>query len=269
MDLINSNLLNIIITFLEIKESFKLEFISKNISNLINNCEIWSYELDKYNIQSFLKNIYKSNSFTLYKTIFNKYCYFCKKTICNKYTKYNNYKICKHCDKNLIHIDVIKKTFNNSAISYKYNHIKLNYNKLCKKNIIDNIYCELYPFYNKYQYDNCKKDVKLHKIIYELNFRKKLLEDEFKKYNIKLPLHNNLCKRFILNRTNISKKCVIKSVLKELYIKEYTPYTSFYNYFFYTKKKNKFLADKLALNVIGNPNLNNIEEIWMNNINKS
>lgn len=263
MNNLDSNLCNIIINFLEIKEVFKLELISHNISNLVSNCQLWSDELNKYKISEFIKKQYKFNTLKLYKNVFNKYCYICKESNIN-YLNNNIYKVCNYCNKNVIHFNLIKNSFNTKAISYHNNHIHLDLNKICKKDIIHKINCELYPFYNKVQYNVCKRDIKLYKTISKMNIRKTLLEDEFTKYNLKLPLHDNYCKNYILDRSKLSKQKVVNLVLKDKYLKECTPYCSFYNYYHYIEHKNFVDSNKLALNMIGNPCLDNIRELWCN-----
>lgn len=261
MNKLDSNLCNIIIKFLEIKEAFKLQLISKNISNLVLNCQLWSHEIDKYKISDFLKNQYKNNKLILYKVVFNKYCYICKK---NNVSHLNScmYKVCRYCNKNAIHIDSITNKFNSKNISFHNNMIHIDFNKICNKILIYKINCKLYPFYDKNKYIQCKRDIKLYNTISKINTRKNLLQVEFNKFNIKLPLHNNYCKNYILERNQLSKKKVVNEVLKEKYLKECTPYLSLFNYYRFIEHKNKKDANKLALNMIGNPNLDNIRDLW-------
>lgn len=263
MNKLDTNLCNIIINFLEIKESFNLQLVSKSVSDTILNCQIWFNEIDKYKISVFLKNQYKNNKLVLYKCVINKYCYICKK---NDVCHLNNYiyKICKYCNKDAIHKDYIINKFKKKNTKYANNNLIIDFNKICNKDLIFNIDCIIYPFYKKNQYIKCKRDIKLYDTISKINIRKRLLEDEFNKYNVKLPLNNYYCKNYILERNNLSKKFVINQVLKDKYLKECTPYLSFFNYYHYIEHINKKESNKLALNMIGNPCLDNIQDMWIN-----
>lgn len=214
------NVFNSILEYIEPLDCIKLTFISKTIFNKLNDCIYWRMKCSEYSI---IINTF--DIINLYYKYYNTYCYICKK-VCWNNNYNNNYKICYNCNK----IVICNK-------SVEYNFPNLSYIK--------------YPFYLVSAYLYNLREYKFKIMINIINTNKKVLDTEFKRRKLTVPLNSKLCQDYVLSRTNIPYKQVCQIICQKKYIYEYTAFSFFKKFYYkvnyYNWRKSHTLALKMVL----------------------
>jgi len=230
MKLLNTDIYDNILLYIEPSESIKFSLTSKDINFIIKNCNYWNVYTKKYYKYS-IKYSNNTNYYKLCLKLFNSCCYICKDknyiSSNNNYT--NSYNLCYICKNTSIHFSAIKKDIQN------------------KIKIVE------YPFYNLNCYIKYMREQQFYCMISKMNKRKYELEDSFSKRRIIIPPESKLCRNYILDRININSNKIATIICQKKYIYEYTPFLIFKKYYYRYSKSWK-IAHKLALKMVLNNN---------------
>lgn len=226
MNILNTDIYDNILLYIDPSESIKFSLISKEIKSIIKNCNYWNVQSKKYYKYS-IKYLDKTNYYKLYLKLFNSCCYICKDknyiSSNNNFT--NSYNLCYICKNTSIHISSIKKEIRNEI------------------KIVE------YPFYNLNCYIKYMREQQFYCMISKMNKRKYELEESFSRRGITIPPDSKLCRNYILDRVNIDCHKIARIICQKKYIYEYTPFLIFKKYYY--KNTNSWkTAHTLALKMV-------------------
>ena len=224
---LNSDIFDILFTYMESVDCLKLYLTSIKLMNILNDCNYWKSKCVEYYSYS-IKFSNQINYIKLYQKLFNSCCFICKDknyiSCNNNYT--HSYNICYFCKNSTIH-----------ATSIKYE-------------ILNQIKQTQHPFYDLDCYIKYMRDKQFHCMISKMNKRKFELEESFSKRGITIPADSKLCRNYILSRITMNCNQITTIICQKKYIYEYTPFLVFKKYYYkYSKswKKSHQLALKMVL----------------------
>ena len=237
------NIYDQIFNYLEKCDIILLTLLSKNITDILNDCKYWSIENKNFYNHTY-NFMNQSDNIKINTNIYNLYCFNCQKRNLLKKPKHYTYRynLCYICKNNLIH----------------YNKIKL------LKDISHNITCIKYPFYDLSEYLRYMREKKFVCMISKINKKKLELDCELNMRNLEYSPKSNVCRKFIFENINLSAKEVVNIYCKKKYIYEYTPYMSFKRFFYYHHNTTWSHAHKKALEFVLNNNKYPSKYPWEN-----